>query len=125
MASDDNTICHSFRPNKLTDANDFGDSLISTVEETHERCARARAAIVSTDLDESFFLKPDVSLTATPDDAGTEDYGLAADRLRSHLRDEVDVVMTRFVCDVNGTAGDATGGGVKACPFVRRLELVL
>lgn len=106
------------------EGDEFGDGFGSAVEDAEDGDAGVGHADVGGYFEEDGVVVCVVGLCCFTHSMGAEDNRVAAWRLTCHLVDEVDVVLSGDVGDVDGAAGDAACGGVEGGVVVARLEHV-
>ena len=105
------------------EVDEFGERAIAHVEEGEDAGATHTAG-EGAHFEESFFLVAGVDAYGFADDGGAKDDCFALDGAGCHLGDQVEIVLTGFVGEIDGTSGDAAAGGVEGGVGMRGLEHV-
>ena len=103
---------------------EFGEGTLAHVEEGENGDACVGVSRVGADFQETFFFVAGVDADGFADDGGSQDDGFVVDGAGGHGGEEGEVVLTRFVGEVDGAAGDAATRGVESGVWVASLEHV-
>jgi len=106
------------------EGNEFGDGFGGAVEDAEDGDAGVCHADVGVYFEEDSVIVRVVGLCCFAYGVGTQDNGVTSRCLACHLVDQVDVVLSGDVGNVNGPAGDAARGCVESRVVVARLEHV-
>ena len=92
---------------------EFGKGTLAHVEEGEDGDSCVAVPREGADFEETFFFVAGVDADGFADDGGAQDDGFVVDGAGGHGGEEGEVVLTGFVGEVDGAAGDAATGGVE------------